>query len=628
MAVNLSFIGGAGWQFLDNNGNPLSGGKIYTYAAGTVTPQATFTGRDGFTANTNPIILDAAGRTPAQIWSTEGVLYKYTVTTAADVSIRVWDNIGGSIVASDLADDLAAPSGSSLVGFLQAGTGAVATTVQAKLRESVSVLDFGAVGDGITDDYAAFRKCMDYCRINGRGHIFIPSGKYYISQELEMDFMGSISGERGLLFNQNPSGTVLRFPSGVNGIRICRAGTSTSGGLGDDSILEYFELVCVGDNRNSTGHGIVMDARASITGVSVIGFSEDGFHIEATASTSQRNANLWALTRCSAISNGRDGLFIDGADVNAGVGIGFNGSKNGRINIYDSSFLGNTHIGHHSSEPGIRAYGEGSDGKGYRCKLNHVSSEDTLPITGANWATYWELWSTGTSYPAIVSGTKYYDSRNGIVGEYPIYHYVADSANAQNVFVGCYAEGASGVVGGGSYIRDRSVITGGSIGRVEPDGYGNFAARLNVSPMQSVTKAPGTDVFVTTRTGGRSGSLGAYAYGASDSTATWALDYDSVGKVWNHRANGLGSTRSYLLCDAGNSLGRPPGFIDFITLGVGINGARQQALSALPSSGDYNRGDIVWKLLPSPSGKIGWVCTTAGVAGSTAVFKEFGAIDA
>ena len=149
MAVNLSFIGGAGWQFLDNNGNPLTGGKIYTYAAGTTTPQVTYTSRTGLVANTNPIILDSAGRTPEQIWSTEGLLYKYAVTTSADVSIRVWDNIGGSVVASDLADTLAASTGSSLIGYLPAGSGAVSTTVQAKLRQWVSPEDYGAVGDAV-----------------------------------------------------------------------------------------------------------------------------------------------------------------------------------------------------------------------------------------------------------------------------------------------------------------------------------------------------------------------------------------------------------------------------------------------------------------------------------------------
>ena len=183
MAVNLSFIGGAGWQFFDDNGVPLSGGKIYTYAAGTTTPQTTYTSRSGAVANANPIILDAAGRTPEQIWSTEGLLYKYVVADSLNVIIRTWDNIGGSVVASNLAQDLADTSditkGDALVGFKQASgtaayTGAVASTVHSKLRDVVSTRDFGAVCDGATNDAAALIAAL----ATGK-QVFVVTGSYF-----------------------------------------------------------------------------------------------------------------------------------------------------------------------------------------------------------------------------------------------------------------------------------------------------------------------------------------------------------------------------------------------------------------------------------------------------------------
>jgi hypothetical protein len=96
MAVSLSQYAGAGAQFFDNNGVPLNGGLIYTYAAGTTTPVATYTSSTGGTANTNPIVLDSAGRTPAQIWLTEGSSYKFVLETALGVTIKTDDNIFAS----------------------------------------------------------------------------------------------------------------------------------------------------------------------------------------------------------------------------------------------------------------------------------------------------------------------------------------------------------------------------------------------------------------------------------------------------------------------------------------------------------------------------------------------------
>lgn len=65
---------------------------------------------------------------------------------------------------------------SASFGYQPAGTGAVSTTIQAKLRETVSVKDFGAVGDGVTDDTAAIQAA-----INATNALYFPKGSYLMS---------------------------------------------------------------------------------------------------------------------------------------------------------------------------------------------------------------------------------------------------------------------------------------------------------------------------------------------------------------------------------------------------------------------------------------------------------------
>lgn len=96
MSVDLSPIGGAGAQFFDNNGVPLSGGKLYTYAAGTTTPKATYTSAAGTTAHSNPIILDSSGRVPGgEIWLATGEAYKFVLETPTGILLGTYDNILG-----------------------------------------------------------------------------------------------------------------------------------------------------------------------------------------------------------------------------------------------------------------------------------------------------------------------------------------------------------------------------------------------------------------------------------------------------------------------------------------------------------------------------------------------------
>ena len=94
-------------QIYGSDGNPLVGGKIYTYAAGTTTPLATYTDAGAGTANTNPIILNSLGQ--ANIWLAPSSSYKFSVYTSADVLLYTVDNIATPIDYLSLVTSLASP---------------------------------------------------------------------------------------------------------------------------------------------------------------------------------------------------------------------------------------------------------------------------------------------------------------------------------------------------------------------------------------------------------------------------------------------------------------------------------------------------------------------------------------
>ena len=66
---------------------------IYTYQAGSSTPLVTYTDNGGNIANANPIVLDASGRTPQQIWLLTGYSYKFVLQNSDAVLIQTLDNI-------------------------------------------------------------------------------------------------------------------------------------------------------------------------------------------------------------------------------------------------------------------------------------------------------------------------------------------------------------------------------------------------------------------------------------------------------------------------------------------------------------------------------------------------------
>lgn len=85
-------------RFFDNNGNPLVGGSVQTYAGGTNTPIATYVDSTGTTQNTNPITLNFRGE--ASIWLLPNVSYKFVVSDSLGNLITTVDNVVNAALIS------------------------------------------------------------------------------------------------------------------------------------------------------------------------------------------------------------------------------------------------------------------------------------------------------------------------------------------------------------------------------------------------------------------------------------------------------------------------------------------------------------------------------------------------
>jgi hypothetical protein len=112
--------------FVDAAGEPLVGGQLYTYIAGTTTLQATYTDSTAATANTNPIILDSRGE--ANVWL-GGAIYKFVLKDADDALIWTVDNISAptAAVSPVLSGNVTIDSNTSspALKITQTGTGPV-----------------------------------------------------------------------------------------------------------------------------------------------------------------------------------------------------------------------------------------------------------------------------------------------------------------------------------------------------------------------------------------------------------------------------------------------------------------------------------------------------------------------
>ena len=149
---NLSAFAGAGAQFFDDNGSPLVGGKLYSYAAGTTTLLTTYTTSAGTVANTNPIILNAGGRTPNEIWQATGILLKFVLYNSVDELIGTYDGIPSINDPFGINSQLSSVSGTNSItasatpALTAYATGAIYSFIAANTNTGAATLSI----DGLT----------------------------------------------------------------------------------------------------------------------------------------------------------------------------------------------------------------------------------------------------------------------------------------------------------------------------------------------------------------------------------------------------------------------------------------------------------------------------------------------
>ena len=192
---------------------------------------------------------------------------------------------------AEIASDVAASSGSSLVGFLQAGSGAAPTTVQAKLRDVVSVKDFGADPTGVADSTVAFNSALV-----ASNKIYIPGGNYKITSAVTIPPFGQVIGaginNTTITATNDNVAFVLQYWSQLRELKVVKSGTHTK------------NLIEVGSATLDAGRALISD-------VWVQGAGGDGIQLIY--------GNLGLLQNVVSISNGLNGIrFLAGnGDLNA-----------------------------------------------------------------------------------------------------------------------------------------------------------------------------------------------------------------------------------------------------------------------------------------------------------------------
>lgn len=309
--VNLAPL--AKLRFVDNNGVPLAGGKVFTYTAGSTTKQNTYTDASGATPNSNPVILDSRGE--AAIWFDQTLAYKVTLAPATDTdppTAPIWtvDNIpAGSGQVSTFIALLATSAGAPSIGYLDPATSAQLETLADVAREKLTILRFipaamraAVLNYTSTDDHTSYFAAA-MANANGRD-IIVPAGKYNVStlappKASRFTMIGEVADYNeviGSVINVTGSGACVSV--GVNDGNPDVTGYARN---------QYFRKLCFNTSTAVTGVSIANAALCGVYDCAIYGFSGKGVFLHETVLIEIAGNDI----RGSQPASGNYGIYFD-----------------------------------------------------------------------------------------------------------------------------------------------------------------------------------------------------------------------------------------------------------------------------------------------------------------------------
>jgi hypothetical protein len=318
-------------QFWDLDGDALDSGKVYIGLPNQnpeVSPTTVYWDEAGTIPAAQP--LDTAGGyivrngTAALIYTSIGI-YSITVRNRHDQLVYSLPSL------TDSQALLSASTGSSLVGYIEGQTGSVAQTVQARLRHYVSVKDFGAVGDGATDDTSAINTAIT-AAVSGSKALWFPDGTYVTSSSLS-SFHAILKFGPGYISRGGVSFAITPKATDTNIINVATTGNDLNDGLGTS---QSFLTLQAALNALAT-YGTVLQGQWKIN------MAAGRYNAGATVPFNLRGVNYLQINGVSGALPFIPTTIIGAAVPTAGFGLNMNGNNNVLVqNIFFDNWSGGT----------------------------------------------------------------------------------------------------------------------------------------------------------------------------------------------------------------------------------------------------------------------------------------------